>query len=129
MTTMTIHPEQQCLTIIDVIRVDPQRSTELIEVLQEISDNVMSRQPGFLGAALHSSLDGCQVVSYVKWQSREAWRAAVKRHEAKAGFARVAFIANKVEPSLYRVETVHAPGSASFDERAQLQMEWANAVV
>lgn len=107
MTTMTIDPAQRCLTLIDVIEVDPQRTTELIKLLQEISDEVMSRQPGFMGAALHPSLDGSRVVSYVKWQSREAWEAAVKRDEARARFALVARIAHAIEPSLYRVETVH----------------------
>lgn len=107
MTAMTIDPAQPCLTLIDVISVDPQHTAELLELLQEISDDVMAGQPGFLGAALHPSLDGGRVVSYVKWQSREAWEAAVKRDEAKARFARVARMVRSIEPDLYRVATVH----------------------
>jgi heme-degrading monooxygenase HmoA len=111
---MTIDPAQSCLTLIDVIKVDPQRTTELIKLLREISDEVMARQPGFIGAALHCSLDGSRMVSYVKWQSREAWEAAVKRDEARARFALVARFAHAVEPSLYRVEAVH--GAKRHDE-------------
>jgi heme-degrading monooxygenase HmoA len=114
MTTMTIDPAQRCLTLIDVIKVDPQRTTELMKLLQEISDEVMSGQPGFMGAALHRSLDGSRVVSYVKWQSREALEAAVKRDEARARFALVARIVHAIEPSLYQVETVH--GGERLDE-------------
>jgi quinol monooxygenase YgiN len=111
---MTIDPAQRCLTLIDVIKVDPQRTSELMKLLQEISDEVMAHQPGFMGAALHPSLDGSRVVSYVKWQSHEAWEAATKRDEARARFALVARIVHTIEPSLYRVETVH--GAKHLDE-------------
>jgi hypothetical protein len=73
MTTMTIDPEQRCLTFIDVVKVDPERTTEL-KLLQEISDEVISRQPGFMGAAIHRSLDGSRVVSYVNGSRARRWR-------------------------------------------------------
>ena len=114
MTRMTIDSDQRCLTLIDVIGIDPERSAELIKLLQEISDDVMAHQPGFMGAAIHPSLDGSRVVSYVKWQSREALEAAVRRDEARAHFALVARIARVIEPGLYRVESVH--GAERLDE-------------
>jgi quinol monooxygenase YgiN len=104
---MTIDPTQRCLTLIDAIKVDPHRMPELLRLLQEISDEVMAYQPGFMGAALHPSLDGSRVVSYVKWRSREAWEAAVKREESQARFALVARMVHTIDPSLFRVATVH----------------------
>lgn len=106
MSTMTIDPNQSVITLINVFKVEPTRQKELSALLQEITDNVMCRQPGFVGASLHLSLDGRCVVNYVQWASREVFESAIQKPEARAHIEIVEKLALSIEPVLHRVEAV-----------------------
>jgi quinol monooxygenase YgiN len=107
MEKVIIDASQPIITLVNVFKVDPDRQAELVALLQEVTDRVMSRMPGFVSASLHSSLDGKSVVNYVQWESREAWEAAIRKPEAREHIAVIESIVRSVEPVLYRLVSVH----------------------
>ncbi|RRS01354.1 antibiotic biosynthesis monooxygenase family protein [Glycomyces terrestris] len=97
----------QAVTFISVFDVAPERQEELVEVLTEGAESVISRQPGFGSIELYQSLDGTRVVNIAQWDS-VADAARTREHpEAVAYAARAAAIA-AASPSMYR-RTVTVP--------------------
>jgi quinol monooxygenase YgiN len=63
----------------------------------------MKRQPGFLSATIHKSLDGTTVVNYAQWQSRAAFEAIWTNPEVSAHLKPFHQLATHIEPHLYEV--------------------------
>ncbi|MDC9595364.1 MULTISPECIES: antibiotic biosynthesis monooxygenase family protein [Xenorhabdus] len=57
------------VTFINVIEVDPSNQAEVIKLLQEGTDSVISKRPGFISVTLLASKDGSRVVNIAKWKS------------------------------------------------------------
>lgn len=74
MTTTTIDPQQDVMTMINVFTVEPEHQQELTDVLAEAT-TFMLELPGFVSANLHRSLDGARVINYVQWRSRADYDA------------------------------------------------------
>jgi heme-degrading monooxygenase HmoA len=99
-------PRQDELTLINVFVVEPGKQGELVELLTQATENFMSRQPGYLSARVHRSLDGGRVAVYAKWRSVEDFRALSANAEAAAHMARARALAS-FEPVLYEVVYSH----------------------
>lgn len=65
------------LTVINVFTVQPEQRQRLLDYLLE-NKEIPMKQPGFISASLHTSLDGERVVNYIQWSSREALESASK---------------------------------------------------
>ena len=61
------------VTMINVFTVKPEEHEVLIEILADGIRRTTSRQPGFISATIHASLDGTRVANYVQWESRDAY--------------------------------------------------------
>jgi quinol monooxygenase YgiN len=61
------------VTMINVFTVRPEESERLIEILADGIRRVTSRQPGFVSATIHASLDRTRVVNYAQWENRAAY--------------------------------------------------------
>ena len=75
---VTIRKGNSPVTLINVFTVEPAQQDQLIELLKRGTDTLFSKQPGFVAASFHRSLDGRRVVNYGQWQSLkdiEAFRA------------------------------------------------------
>jgi hypothetical protein len=66
----------------------------------------MRKQPVFVSANIHKSLDGTQVTNYAQWRSPEAFEAMLRNPEAAEHMKEAAGIAEKFEPHLYEVSFV-----------------------
>ena len=66
----------------------------------------MSKQPGFIAANIHRSLDGTQVTNYAQWRSREAFEAMLRNQETAEHMGEAARIAERFEPHRYEVSFV-----------------------
>ena len=64
--------------------------------------------PGFVGAAVHASLDGTRVVNYVQWTSADDLQRMLATPAAQAHLAEVTCLADAIYPVCYRVEFVGA---------------------
>jgi heme-degrading monooxygenase HmoA len=74
---------------------------------------VMRKQPGFISANLHKSLDGKRIVNDAQWRSREDFEAMQKNSEAEPHMEKAAEIAERFEPVLYTVAHVDDGGSGT----------------
>jgi hypothetical protein len=55
------------VTLINVFTVAPEDQQRLVDVLVEATQAVMRKQPGFVSADIHKSLDGTRVANYAQW--------------------------------------------------------------
>ena len=70
------------MTFINVFAVEPERQALLVKLLLDATEHVMSKQPGFISARLHRSLDGTHVVNYARWRDRAAFEAIFSNPDA-----------------------------------------------
>ena len=95
------------VTLINVFTVAPEDQQRLLDLLVEATESVMQGLPGFVSANLHKSLDGTRVANYAQWRSREDFEAMLTDPEAAAHMEEATRIAEKFEPHLYEVSSVH----------------------
>jgi len=67
--------------VINVATVEPENQQRLVELFAEMTENLISKQPGFISGNIHKSLDGEKVAIYAQWRSEEDFRAVFKRPE------------------------------------------------
>ena len=103
---VTIAKNNDVVTLINVFTVAPEDQQRLVEVLVEATQAVMRKQPGFVSANIHRSLDGTRVANYAQWRSREAFEAMLQNQEAAKHMGEAAKIAERFEPHLYEVTFV-----------------------
>lgn len=97
---MIISNENKLVTLINVFEVEPAHQQELIATWIDFRKTV-ENEPGFLGAALHRSLDGTRVLNYAQWEQSADWQ----RFAQKFGqdFARFQPLSTRIDPHLYEV--------------------------
>ena len=103
---VTIAKDKDVVTLINVFTVAPEDQQRLVDVLVDATQTVMRKQPGFISANIHRSLDGTRVTNYAQWQSREALEAMLRDREAAEHMGEAAKIAERFEPHLYEVSFV-----------------------
>lgn len=90
------------VTFINVIDVDPSKHQEVIDLLVEGTEKVMTKRPGFISLTLLASLDKSRVVNVARWESTDDVKATQADPEAAEYAKRTAALA-KAEPGLYTV--------------------------
>jgi heme-degrading monooxygenase HmoA len=103
---VTIAKANDVVTLINVFTVAPEDQQRLVDVLVEATQAVMRKQPGFVSANIHKSLDGTRVANYAQWRSKEAFEAMLRDREAAEHMGEAARIAESFEPHLYEVSFV-----------------------
>ena len=74
--TPVIDPALERLTMINILRPSKEDQDEVVRLLRSGLTNVMSKQPGFIDAAIHRSADNEYVVVYAHWEDAESLQAA-----------------------------------------------------
>lgn len=105
-----IDPHLDCVTLINTFSVKPEKQIELIETLVEATQSVMRHMDGFISASIHRGLDGDKVANYAQWRSLEHFQAMLKNPLAREHMQKAMRLAEKVEPTLYEVESSHHRG-------------------
>lgn len=90
------------VTFINIIEVDPEKQPELVKLLQEGTEQVISKRPGFVSVTLLASKDGSHVVNLAKWKSA-ADIQATQADPVAAEFAKRTAAIAKPGPGLYDV--------------------------
>lgn len=103
MTTTTIDPNLDLMTLINVFEVDPARCDELVEDLVTATDETISGLDGFLSANIHRSDDGTRVVNYAQWASRAAYQAMLGHPDVQTHLESAAAIADAFNPIVVTV--------------------------
>jgi quinol monooxygenase YgiN len=103
---VTITKDNDVVTLINVFTVAPEDQQRLVDILIDATQKVMRKQPGFVSANIHRSLDGTQVTNYAQWRSREVFEAMLQNQEAAKHMEDAARIAERFDPHLYEVSFV-----------------------
>ena len=105
----TIKTDNEVVTLINVFTVEPEHQQRLVDLLVTATEAVIGKQPGFVSANIHKSLDGTRVANYAQWRSREDFEAMLANPEAAAHMRAAAQIA-RFDAHLYEVAFIdHAP--------------------
>ena len=92
---VTIGKGRDVMTLINVFTVKPEKQQALVDLLIEATDRTMKRQPGFLSATIHRSLDGTKVnVNYAQWRSKRDFDAMRSNPEARPHMEAAAALAS-----------------------------------
>jgi quinol monooxygenase YgiN len=103
----TITKLNHVITLINTFVVKPERQDELVRLLDEATEKVMRHLDGFVSANIHRSLDGTRVANYAQWRDEAAYRAMLTDGRAKEHMAGAAALAQRFEPVLYTVSSIH----------------------
>lgn len=79
----TIDSNKRICTLINVFTVKPENHLELFELLKEATENVMSKQPGYISANLHISDDKKTITNYAQWASLKDFEVMQKMKKHK----------------------------------------------
>ena len=90
------------VTFVNVIDVDPSTHQEVLDLLVEGTEKVMSQRQGFISATLLASLDKTRIVNVARWESAEDVKATQADPEA-ADYARRTAALAQPNPGLYAV--------------------------
>ncbi len=90
------------ITFINVVDVDPSRQQEVIDILTEGTEKVISQRPGFISVTLLASLDKTRVINVARWETADDVKATQSDPEAADYAQRTAAIAQP-RPGLYAV--------------------------
>ena len=104
----TITPHADYATLINVFTVQPERARQLADLLTVATEEVMQHIDGFVSANIHLSTDGTRVVNYAQWRNADALQAMRSNPTAQEHMTRCADLADRFEPHLYTVESVHS---------------------
>jgi quinol monooxygenase YgiN len=99
-------PDRDAIALINVFTVEPENQQRVVDLLQQATEGVMSKQPGYLSARIHRSLDGGRVAVYARWRSREDFETLASNPDAAAHMGRVRALAS-FEPVLFEVVFTH----------------------
>lgn len=101
-----ISEDQDVVTLINVFTVAPEDQQRLVDLLVEATEGVMCKQPGYVSANIHKSLDGTKVTNYAQWRSVEDFQRMFGNEEARGHMKEAEGLA-AVEPQLYEVSYTH----------------------
>lgn len=107
MTTITT--QNNLATLINVFTVAPENQQALLDLLAQATREVMIKQPGFIWANFHKSIDGTRVVNYAQWASKESFEAMLRNPEVRPHMEAAAKLAS-YDAHLYEVWSTHERG-------------------
>lgn len=90
------------VTFINVIDVDPSKQQEVIDILNEGTERVISKRPGFVSVTILASADRSRVVNIARWESADDVKATQADPIAAEYVTRTAAIATP-SPGVYAV--------------------------
>ena len=103
---MTIEADSGIATLINVFTVTAERQAAVVESLRAFTEKHARRLPGFIGAAVHRSVDGTQVINYAQWSSPQEMSQMLASASALVHLQQVRELAESITPHVYQVAYV-----------------------
>ncbi|RLV55503.1 antibiotic biosynthesis monooxygenase [Aeromicrobium phragmitis] len=98
------------VTFINVIEVEPSKQQEVIDLLVEGTERIISKRPGFISATLLASFDKSCVINVAQWESADDVKSTQGDPEAAEYAKRTAALA-QAHPRVYTIVS-EFPGRA-----------------
>lgn len=107
MPETTISAGTTPITLINVFTCPEVRQDELVTALEEATEEIFRKLPGFVSANIHASLDRTRVVNYAQWATVEDFDAMQYNRDVQDHMAQIMSIAVSADPRLFVVRSVH----------------------
>ncbi|MEM1420990.1 MAG: antibiotic biosynthesis monooxygenase family protein [Pseudomonadota bacterium] len=99
----TIEKGQTLQTVITTFETNPGAFSDLLEELDAAYEKVISRQPGFISAALHVNDAQTRIANYSQWRRREDFLVMLRTTEMRKRNRRINELCRSFEPVMYDV--------------------------
>ena len=104
MTEITMGRSGQ--TVITTFECSPGTCADLLEALEAAYAGFISKQPGFISAALHVNDAQTRIANYSQWEKREDFQAMLRSDEMRPRNREIAAMSARFEPVMYDVSAV-----------------------
>jgi quinol monooxygenase YgiN len=94
-------------TVITTFEVMPGTCHDLLDLLRDAYDGFVSRQPGFIGAALHVNDAQTRIANYSQWRQREDFLAMLRSEEMRRRNREISALCKSFEPVMYEVAEIY----------------------
>jgi len=103
----TISKDKACQTVLTTFETTPGSAQDLMEALQSAYAEVISKQPGFISAALHINDAQTRIANYSQWTTREDYQAMLRTDEMRKRNRVINGMCKTFEPVMYEVEGIY----------------------
>lgn len=93
-------------TVICTFEVTPGTAQDVVDALNDAYREVISRQPGFIGAALHLNDAQTRIATYSQWTARGDYQAMLRTPEMRERNRAIHTMCRSFEPVMYEVASV-----------------------
>ena len=100
---LSIARDRELQTVITTFEVNPGLCQDLLDELTDAYRAFISRQPGFIAAALHVNDAQTRIANYSQWERREDFMAMLRTDEMRSRNRRISGICRNFEPVMYEV--------------------------
>ncbi len=102
-----IKESSEIQTVLTTFEVTPGTCEDLLDELRDAYSKVISRQPGFISAALHVNDARTRVANYSQWSRREDFQAMLRTDEMRTRNRRITALCRSFEPVMVEVVAVY----------------------
>jgi len=103
---LTIATDSTHQTVLTTFEVTPGTCQDVLDMLTDAYHEVISKQPGFVAAALHVNDAQTRIANYSQWSAREDFQAMLRGEEMRARNRRINELCKGFEPVMYDVAIV-----------------------
>ena len=90
-------------TVLTTFEMTPGTCQDLLDELTDAYANFISKQPGFIAAALHVNDAQTRIANYSQWKRREDFQAMLRSEEMRERNRRIGALCRSFEPVMYDV--------------------------
>ncbi len=90
-------------TVLTTFEMTPGTAQDLMEALRDAYAAFISKQPGFISAALHMNDAQTRIANYSKWTRREDFLAMLRSEEMRRRNREINAMCRSFEPVMYDV--------------------------
>ncbi|MDO5659214.1 MAG: antibiotic biosynthesis monooxygenase [Paracoccus sp. (in: a-proteobacteria)] len=94
-------------TVICTFDVTPGTAQDVLDALSSAWDEVISRQPGFVGGAIHLNDAQTRIATYSQWRARGDYQAMLRTNEMRERNRVIHGLCRSFEPVMYEVAQVY----------------------
>jgi len=103
---LTISQDSSDQTVLTTFEVTPGTCEDVLDLLTAAYRDVISKQRGFVAAALHVNDAQTRIANYSQWRAREDFQAMLRSEEMRARNREINALCKGFEPVMYDVAAV-----------------------
>ncbi len=104
---LTISKDTAHQTVITTFEVTPGTCQDLLDELVQACDEFISKQSGFIGAAIHVNDAQTRIANYSQWRAREDFQAMLRTNEMRERNRRIHELCKGFAPVMYDVVSAY----------------------